>query len=307
MYLSLVGKALAVKAEKKRHLILDPKTLQMAELDHVEISRDISTQDAAILFGGIQSEDCVHSWKNVKLKDSSSLVGELKAFENKKRPTEFFYYYAAKKNGERKILGVGTVAHKISGNFAHEGYPVIARCYITPEFRNYRLYMPILKHRFEFCIDYFGDRLRGIHLGSQNPRIHAVVKKNLFDLPFSYIGDEWLGQKDSVERVFDYLWFSPQLRNELLAIGTSNQDNLVLRSLRQCLTDLVENRFDSTSYHRLLDLISGVENTKEAKTIQDSKALKELLDFMQAIPLIDEESLTTHEPVPTSTRTSKAA
>lgn len=279
----------------------------MAGLDRVEVEREISANDTAKLIEGIHAEDCVHSWKNIKLNASSSILDELIQSENKKRPTDFFFYKAVRKNGEHTLLAVGTVAHKISSNFAHDGYPVIARCYIVPEFRNYRLYMPILKHRFEFCHKFFGDRLRGIHLGSQNPRIHSVVKKNLFELPFSYIGDEYLSQKDSFERVFDYLWFSPQLRAELFSLSANRTDNLVLRGLNRCIRDMIENKFDSTSFHRLLNFVEKAQHTEAAGLLEKSRALREVIDFMHAIPLINESVKSDHEIVATNTRTPKAA
>jgi len=295
------------KPEKRGRLILDPKTLNMAGLDHVEVSKEISASDTARLIEGIQSEECVHSWKNVKLSPTNSILNELIQSENNKRPTEFFFYIATRNNGDQTLLAVGTVAHKISSSFAHDGYPVIARCYIMPEFRNYRLYMPILKHRFEFCHKFFGDRLRGIHLGSQNPRIHSVVKKNLFELPFAYIGDEYLSQKDSFERVYDYLWFSPQLRSELLSLSEQKTDNLVLRGLNRCVRDMIENKFDSTSFHRLLTFVEKAQQTDAAVLLESSRALREVIDFMHAVPLINESVKTEPVLVPTAPRTGKAA
>ena len=253
----------SLKVEKacnfSKRLVLDERTLTMAGLDRVEVEREISAADTVKLIEGIHTEDCVHSWKNIKINASSSILEDLIQSENSKRPTDFFFYIAIRKTGERTLLAVGTVAHKISSSFSHEGFPVIARCYIVPEFRNYRLYMPILKHRFEYCHKFFGDQLRGIHLGSQNPRIHSVVKKNLFELPFSYIGDEYLSQKDSFERVFDYLWFSPQLRAELFSLSANRTDNLVLRGLNRCIRDMIENKSDSTSFHRLLNFVEKAQ------------------------------------------------
>lgn len=295
------------KPEKSSRLIVDPKTLSFAGLDHIEVSQEVSPNDLSRLIEGIQSEECVHSWKNLKLTASESILNELIQSENNKRPTEFFFYIGTRNNGDRTLLAVGTVAHKISRSFAHEGYPVIARCYIMPEFRDYRLYMPILKHRFEFCHKFFGDRLRGIHLGSQNPRIHSVVKKNLFELPFAYIGDEYLSQRDSFERVFDYLWFSPQLRAELLSLSEKGTDNLVLRGLNRCVKDMIENKFDSTGFHRLVTFVERAQQTDAGFHLEQSRALREVIDFMHAVPLINESVKTEPVLVQTLPRTGKAA
>lgn len=270
-------------------LDLGTNTFGLNHFKGFEITSTASDHDVFDFVNAIKSEDCIHSWKNMNFQNSQYFLQDLVQFENTKRPTEIFFYYGVNHQDERILVGAATVALKISNNFKHEGFPVLARCYIKQEYRNLRLYFPILKHRFDYCKNILGNNLRGIHLGSANPRVFNVIKKNVFGIPFCYLGDEYLSLNQNDSRVHDYLWLSAPLIKELLEIKSQLKEKCDgYQNLISNIQSLVENKYTTSGYHELLNSIATTKLESNWDPKQSNMALKQILDFMEAIPLINE-------------------
>ena len=276
----------------KNFSVLDSgtNTFGLDQFKRLEISSVASDQEILEFIKSVKSENCIHSWKDVQLGRSGGYLEELIGFENKKRPTQIFFYYGIKSSTERILIAAATVALKITNDFKHEGFPVLARCYIKQDYRNLRLYFPILKHRFDYCTKVFGKKLRGIHLGSANPRVFHVIKKNMLGFPFCYLGDEYLSLGQSNNRVHDFLWLSNSFTEELLEIRNRKKDVCFsYQTLVKNIEALVENKYSSSGYHALLNSIHAIESETNWFPSQVNEGLGQLLDFMAAIPIINEQ------------------
>lgn len=281
------------------------ETLKMAGLDSVVVRQIASDFEVRSLLKNLCSEKSTHTWQNLIDIGRGDAFELLCNFENKKRPTDFFFYYGIKGSGE-ELVGVGTVAHRINQTFPHEGFPVIARCFIKQNYRNFRLYMPILQHRFEFCRIRFGDNLKGIHLGSQSPRIFSVVKKNLFGLPFIYVGDELLDQRSSKERVRDYLWLSSKSVESLNRLVSEIKNKTIGQDLALMIQSLIDNNFSSNSFSKIDSLFSDYLR-RENPFLPNDHLFHQIMDLLNAIPVLKtDQSANDDLPIPASTRRKSA-
>ena len=125
---------------------------------------------------GLRAERCAHSWRNFA---PDGGLAELLAWENALRPTAIFFYYQkqADPSAALQLVAAATVADAIRGDFPFAGLPVLARCYILPEFRRHGLYQQILHHRLQYCRTRFGRDLRAIHIGTSDERVaHTITR-----------------------------------------------------------------------------------------------------------------------------------
>ncbi|MBC7743450.1 MAG: hypothetical protein H7061_14735 [Bdellovibrionaceae bacterium] len=270
-------------------LDVNSHTLLMAKLKFIEVRSSASDKDIFNFLHCLQTDDCVHSWNNISMTSAQGALEKLNNYENRIRDTQMFFYYGHTYHNTVEIIAAGCIAHKISHNYKYEGYPVIARCFIRPEFRNLRLYFPILQHRFEYCISLYGKRLKGIHMGTQNPRVFNVVQNNRFGISFCYLGDEYLNQKGSNERVHDYLWFSNKLKRELSELRTGSAQKCgALDKLNNLILQMISNKFTSSSFSSLLSAISDVDLALGESVLNANTGLSEVVDLLRAIPVIEE-------------------
>ncbi len=288
----------SVKTKSNNNLIaVDPGTLDLLRFEQVVVEDDCNPLDIYRIIKQLKNESSAHTWKKIYDINEVNADKKLVEFEETRRPTKFFFYYGIGSNGSRTLIGTGTVAHKISNKFAFEGFPVIARCLIAPQFRNHRLYEPILKHRYKYCLDYFGDSLKGIHLGSQSPRIFSVIQKNVFPIPFVYIGNESLDVGDHSELVRDYLCLQDIFKLKVNQEIGNYSSQLKSSALKKIIEDLFENKFTSSSYFKLMQVLNNEAlDTKKLKWFLPS--LLEIVSLFEAIGVIssNEDEKTTQLP-----------
>ncbi len=226
-------------------------------------------EDLILLFNELKQGGYSHTWKWFDALNSGPILNNLQVFENQRRPTHLFFYYGEKGSGERVFFAAGAVAEKICHSFSHVGFPVISRCYTLKNFRNNRFYHTLLRHRFEFCQQLFGPRLKGVHLGTSNPRVSAAIRKGLLKPNFLYVGQEELEGKNEIV-------------DDFVAI-TENYKKLLLncRGLKETFNTLFEGKSDETFYHQIqnkLRLQGSSAQTPEAQ---------EFIDLLKAISVLE--------------------
>lgn len=238
--------------------------------------------DLRRLLKQLAREDCVHSWKNFGIEGS---LDELLAWENRRRPTEIFFFYDGSGSGA-KMVGTGAVAAKLTSEFPHSGFCVLSRCYIVPEYRSHGMYRPMLHYRMEHCLQKFGAALNGIHIGSVEDRISRV----LFDhrLPgwpaFVHLGDEELSISGEGRMVGAYMLLMPpyieRIKRELAGAGAPQSVVELRRTL--AVADAEQVRDLGLLVQRARDDASATGWFSE----RGSEAIDQLLLFCRSIPLI---------------------
>ncbi|MCG8424232.1 MAG: hypothetical protein MJE77_40585 [Proteobacteria bacterium] len=124
----------------------------------------------------MRSESCAHIWRNLASTDTAERAAvELLEWEQQKRPTTLFAYYGNRADGGRDLWGAATVSDRVSKDFIHDGFPVLARAYVRRQYRNLGLYRMMLEHRYRYCQRRWGRALRAIHLGSASPAVVAAA------------------------------------------------------------------------------------------------------------------------------------
>ena len=169
----------------------------------------IEADDLDRLFASLLQEPCVHSWKNIEF-ESGPTLEELAEWENRRRPTELFFFYVER--GDRlRLVAASAVAERLTHDFPHPGFCVLTRCYIMPEFRGQGLYRHVLRYRLERCRARFGDGLRGVHIGTVDHRVaRSITTRTVPGWPtFVHLGTEELRVAGEVETVDDYMMLLP--------------------------------------------------------------------------------------------------
>ena len=104
----------------------------------------------------LRDEDCAHTWRSHLPShgpiDEQTAIN-LIAAEQKRRPTTFFIYVATHHDGRKETVAAATVSERVQQDFPHEGFPVLARCYIRKEHRGRGLYAETLNHRLSYCLN----------------------------------------------------------------------------------------------------------------------------------------------------------
>lgn len=287
--------------ENHQVLEVDKETLSKLGLTRTEVWHSCGDAELNEVLAELKTEDCVHTWQDIDIPKGTASHQLLWHFENHKRPTELFYYFGYDLEDTPHLLGVAAVAEKISNKFDVSGFPVIARCFIRKQFRNARLYFPLLKHRFNYCLKLFGENLKGIHLGSQNPRVFEAIKKGMLGLDFIYLGDEWLSQGSDHERVQDYIWLSNKMR---MAMSSNPIPNIPQGyNLKNQVKKLLCNDFEANDFARLKKNIKDLESASNWNLSQ-SESLRDLISFCEAIPVIESEEKAENESKPVTVKRS---
>jgi hypothetical protein len=257
----------------------------------------------------LQDDDSIHPWKSLSLNSPVDLYKKLLNFENHKRPTEIFFYYSVNAGGGQELLGVGTVARKIRHDFPHEGYPLVGRCYVREKFRNFRIYYPMLQHRFEYCQRLFGDRLRAVYFGSPNARIYNVIKRDIFGIPLLYVGDEELIQNlqnKETAYIKNYIWMTPEIRHELLTVEkTMAGSNAAFNKLVYTVKKLLANELTDKDFGQLKSYIHQVEG-QLGWSPRAIPGFRELIDTCDGIGIMFKEK-TIKDDLPAVNRRKKKA
>jgi len=206
----------------------------------------------APLLEELRNERSVHTWRQ-HLPESGHIDEDstrlLHAAEEAYRPTLAFGYVATELDGGEVIVAAGAVSTKIRADFPHEGFPVLARCFVRPQFRKRGLYRHILGHRLEYCLERWGSQLKAIHLGSASSAVwEAVALHGGFALNFVHVGDEDLEVRGEVHRIPALMAFHPSYKRAVIDASLKNGfDN----AFRRELEDLVFGRTARASWTRL--------------------------------------------------------
>jgi GNAT superfamily N-acetyltransferase len=238
---------------------------------------EVDLCQGAELLSALAGEACSHSWRALLL--TTRAIGahdieRLVACENARRPTTFYWFWISRGETD-ELFAVATVADRIALDVPVDGFPVLARSYIRPEYRSRGLYELLVAHRVEQCGLRFGASLRGIHFGTNDPRIVRAARRHLHPI---FLGHELLTCPDGTHQVSDYLALAPgyaaRLRAELATIrshGSAEAEDVWHLGNR-----LLDDRFEPTDYGRLHTAI---------ETLQPPSGWQELLTFCDAIPI----------------------
>lgn len=235
----------------------------------VEASTRLEPGPFADLLGELARDRCVHSWKNLARPELSALVES----EASLRPTTLFGYWGHRPGAKPELLAAAAIADRVRASFSHEGFPVLARCYIRPRFRRLGLYAHFLDHRLEVCQRVWGASLRAVHLGSSDPRVWSCVDR----LPqqrgrFVPVGFERLKSGTRLRRVRDFLYFTDGYAAALRGAAT-------VPGLKTAVERLLSGRGGERGYEQLLAAV------EEAPGARPGTPLSRLLDFFAAVPL----------------------
>jgi GNAT superfamily N-acetyltransferase len=241
-------------------------------------------EDLARLFDYLRREECAHSWRNLDADCRS--VRELLVWENELRPTDLLFFYA-EHAGELRFVAGSAVAARISNEFPHEGFCVLSRCYILPEFRGFGIYRDILQYRLDYCVRRFAPGLSAIHIGTADPRVARVITRAVRPgwPPFIHLGEEKLHVSAQTRTVDDYLMLAPAYLQRMAAV-------LAGRVVPPGVLDL----------RRALGMLRGAEPARDVGlrvkrgfddacaegwfNTHDAAAFEELVAFCAAVPLI---------------------
>lgn len=275
------------------------ETLKKLNWKSVIVKETVENEQLKPLLTELQQGDYGHTWRWFDFTQSSNISKDLYEFENKKRNTKIFYFYGITNKNEEVLFGAGTVSDKPNANFPFTGFPVIARSYIINNFRNSRLYFPMLKFRMDVCQELFGDQLRAIHLGSSNPRVFQTVKKKEIGIPFLFLGNENIGPSDECCIVRDFLWltdeYRSQLENLVATCNSNSSGDVVLGKLSQLLNDFLANNNDSTFYLDLVQILDKLKSKSTNLTPINDKALNQLMTLMEEIPVTKSDTISEEE------------
>jgi len=214
----------------------------------------------------LKDEGCAHSWRTAL--QSPNEMPPRASFrrllaESERRPTTVFLYSVAGGDRAGEPVAIAAVSDRVTHDFPHEGFPVLARCYVRASFRGLGLYRQVVSHRIQFCRDRWGDRLRAIHIGASTPEV--VRSLSLYEpLSFCRIGEEDLKVAGEVWRVQDYLASMPAFKRELEGLAPDHA---------QSALGFVEGRVPYSEFR------SGLPT-------QLPQPLRQLLDLCEAIPLL---------------------
>lgn len=235
----------------------------------VEASTRLEPGPFAELLGELARDRCVHSWKNLARPELSALVQS----EASLRPTTVFGYWGRRRGAEPELLAAAAISDRVRASFPHDGFPVLARCYIRPRFRRLGLYAHLLNHRLEVCKSVWGGSLRAVHLGSSDPRVWRCVDR-LPSQPgrFVPVGFERLKSGARLRRVRDFLYFTDGYAAALRGAASTP-------ALRSNVELLLSGWSGERGYERLR---AAAEAAPDARP---GSALRRLLAFFEAVPL----------------------
>jgi GNAT superfamily N-acetyltransferase len=257
------------------------------EKEKLVVTDTIDSRSFRLLLEQVHSEDCTHSWRNFGLDHTPE---GLLAWENSLRPTRVFYFWK-NRDGKNRLVAAAAVADRLTQDFPHDGFCVLARCYIMPEYRGQGLYRHILNYRLDYCTTRFGNQLNAVHLGTVNDRVIQVLSsQRVSGWPtFLHIGEEEFDVAGHVHRVGAYMLLVPsfveRLDGSLRGLGAS----AAVVDLRQALS-----RIGSADIRNWGMLIKRALEGPSLEWFggREPRELNQLLDFCRAVPLVGCENTT---------------
>lgn len=208
------------------------------------------------LLSELAGEACAHTWRRHLHQpglDPALMGRRVLEAERQARPTELFAYRAIV-GGATHVVATAVVAERLRSDFELDGLPVLGRCYIHPAFRGRGFYQQILNHRLDYCVQRWGDRLRGVHLGSASARIlrRACSLDRAELTPFVSLGLERLALATQVWPVhamfsFSTLWleallgeldFDAELQRRVADLARGRRAEAHLEPIRARLYDI---------------------------------------------------------------------
>jgi GNAT superfamily N-acetyltransferase len=234
------------------------------------------------LLESVVAEDCAHSWRNAG--PDQTLEGLL-GWENRLRPTRVFFF-SLKRGGQSRLVGAAAVAERLTQDFPHRGFCVLARCFILPEYRGQGLYRRILHYRLEHCKALFGDQLNAVHLGSVNERVTQVISNH--GIPgwpnFIHLGEEELWLAGHVHLVGAYMLLVRSFVEKLEGALWGPDAPAAIIELRQALSRI--GSADVRNWGMLIKRASEEGRSLGWFGTREPRELSQLLQFCEAIPLV---------------------
>ncbi|MEE2779497.1 MAG: hypothetical protein VYE15_03165 [Myxococcota bacterium] len=238
----------------------------------------------------LRLEPCAHSWRH-HLPTSgavdASVAEVLLDEEEAVRPTKTFVYVAKRLDGSDEIVAAASVSERIKSSFPYEGFPVLARCYVRPNYRGRGLYGVILRHRFEYCLQRWGDELRAIHLGSGDTSVWWVATRlEAFSPPFLHIGHEDLEVAGTIHDVRDLLAFSPAYVQRLVRQGQTAGNGPAAKAMMDHLRALTTEGLPKAGIVALRPLVEAAEAEAGVDLLAEESPLNRLVTLGEAIPVV---------------------
>lgn len=273
----------------------------MTKDDEIPVVRlSVLQSDWEHLLDSIRQERCAHSWRNFS---PSGTFEQLVAWENALRPTQIFFYYcpspspSSRQEGDAntaeaglRLAGVATVADAIRREFPYPGFPVLARCYILPEFRARGLYRRIVQHRLAFCHERWGDGLRAIHIGTADDRVAQTLTGGGADRPlFVRIGSQLVRAGEDICRVGAFLHFMPRYAQAMTQALCDPAGSAAEEGLRRALSRLHAGGTGEDG----LEVCRLFGQLRDAGALggRDVSSIAQFVSLCQAIPLAGIDAL----------------
>ena len=248
------------------------------------------SEEAALLFRELQSEQCGHSWREalcgVNPEDSLALVRAVEQVSAKKRPTQLFTYWGVGASGEA-LLAVAAISSHVRHGFPHEGFPVVARCMVRRCYRGLGLYPFLLAHRIACCQENWGGSLRGIHVGASDPAvISSLAQRSDEALRFVCVGRECLRVGEETFWVPDYFAPTPFYRR---AIQEELMDsNPLIGSFARELDSFLMRGASAVSFGTLRDSARVVRTRHGERWWNERKETRGFFSLMESIGVLQD-------------------
>lgn len=145
----------------------------------------------------LREERCAHSWQPaLAAEPAHAAVGVLERLVASGRPSTVFTYFESA-GGRDEAVAVATMSPRVARGSPEDGIPVLGRAYVRPRFRSRSVYTQVLRHRLSLCVQRWGTRLLGVHMGTSMPRVEAVFRAS-FSGRVITLGQEDLGRAGTV-------------------------------------------------------------------------------------------------------------
>jgi hypothetical protein len=248
----------------------------------LEARTDFRAEELVQILAELAAEDCGHSWRSHLSEIRAGSAEEQAARLNQRaqafRPTVLFVYIARDLSGNTEAVAKAPISDRVQRDFAHSGFPVLARCFIRPAFRGNGLYPYLVRHRVQLCQAHWGEQLRAIHMGAASSEIREALTGGVGQEPgFVHVGEELLRVAGRDFRIEDLIAptepFLARLRASLPRV-TAGQ-----REFGSALDAFLSRGVAALSYGELLEQWRVLGTEAPAP-------LQQLFDLLDAIGLI---------------------